>query len=105
MAGGTEPVETEAARAESPEPFAVQEPVALTGTGFRVCTSADHRVLPEPPQPVATTLTEEACVSLTAGPYSIGPTGDVTFIAGERIILLNDFSTQGDFTAVIDPLL
>lgn len=79
--------------------------VALTGTGFRVCTSADHRVLPEPPQPIATMLIEEACVSLTAGPYAIGSTGDVTFIAGEQVLLLNGFAVEGTFVAVIDPLL
>ncbi len=79
--------------------------VTLTGSGFTSCESGDHRVLPEPAMPVDGSLTEEACVSLTAGPYAIGPSGDVSFTAGEAIKLLNGFSVAGAFTAVIDPLL
>ncbi len=79
--------------------------VTLTGTAFRNCTSEDHRVLPEPPGPISGVVTEEACVSLTAGPYAIGPTGDVTFVVGDMIVLRDGFSAAGTFKAVIDPLL
>ena len=79
--------------------------VTLEGNGFRICTSADNRVLPEPMPPVSGVVVEQACVSLTAGPYAIAPAGDVTFEAGETIVLLDGFVAEGLFTAVIDPLL
>lgn len=48
-----------------------------------------------------------ACVSITAGPYPIGSTGQVTFTAGETIGLRPGFSVAigGTFLAVIDPNL
>jgi hypothetical protein len=50
----------------------------------------------------------EACSALTAGSFQIlGPGGDVTFTAGDEIILLDGFvvGSGAMFTAVIDPSL
>jgi hypothetical protein len=37
---------------------------------------------------------EAACASLTAGPYTIEASGDVTLRAGVSVILLNSFSVS-----------
>ena len=79
--------------------------VTLEGTGFRICAEADDRVLPQPMAPISGMVSEVACVSLTAGPYAIGATGDVTFEAGSTIVLQDGFVAEGTFKAVIDPLL
>lgn len=51
-------------------------------------------------QTVNTTVTEEACNSITAGPsYTVGSSGDVTFHA-PSIVLNDGFSVAGTFTAV-----
>ncbi len=55
------------------------------------------RVLPN--QTVTTTVLEQACNSITAGPYTVGPpNGNVTFEALE-IVLRDDFVVNGLFTA------
>jgi hypothetical protein len=49
---------------------------------------------------VNTTATEQACLSITAGPaYTVGPSGDVTFEA-PTIILRDGFAVQGRFVAI-----
>lgn len=50
---------------------------------------------------------ETACGSIEAGPYPIGGTGEVTFSAGDTIVLRDGFSVAsgGSFRAVIDGLL
>ncbi len=47
--------------------------------------------------------TESACQTLTATDYEVSGTGNVTFIAGERIILRDGFrvSAGGKFTAAL----
>ncbi len=62
-----------------------------------------------PAQTVSGTVTEKACVNLTAGAlgtYTIeGPSGDATFHAGGTIKLDNGFEVEpgGTFTAITDP--
>jgi hypothetical protein len=49
-------------------------------------------------QTVNGTTTESACHSITAGPYTVGSSGDVTFRA-PTIVLRNGFIVRGMFTA------
>lgn len=59
-------------------------------------------------QTVTGTELFEACRTITAGPdFTVGSTGDVTFRAGEKIILRDGFSVAsgGSFVAGIDPSL
>lgn len=48
-----------------------------------------------------------ACTTVTAGDFEVGGSGEVTFRAGERIVLEDGFrvATGGSFEAVIDPSL
>jgi len=79
--------------------------VPIQATAYQPCSSQDHVELEN--QAVSDTRTEEACLTLTAGPYAVASPGDVTFRAGEEIILRDGFSVGADarFTAEIDPLL
>ncbi len=73
----------------------------IAGAG---CPGGDERTLAE--EDVSDTRREEACRMLTAGPYRIHAPGEVTFRAGERIVLRNGFGvTGGSFRAGIDPSL
>jgi hypothetical protein len=64
------------------------------------CHAADdHLVLTG--QTVETTVTEEACLSITAGPdYIVGASGDVHFKA-PSVVLRNGFEVRGSFTVTI----
>jgi hypothetical protein len=79
--------------------------VPVSGTAYDPCVSDDHRVLPS--ETVSDTRIEQACLSITAGPYNVVSPGDVTFSAGETIVFRNGFSlgSGASFTAAIDPLL
>jgi glucose/arabinose dehydrogenase len=79
--------------------------VPVTATAYVPCTAQDNRILAE--ESVSDTVTEEACLSLTAGPYHVLDGGNVTLRAGQRIVLRNGFEvlSGGRFTAEIDPLL
>jgi hypothetical protein len=58
-------------------------------------------------QILSTTQTFEACDTITAGPsVTINPTGNITFQAGNRVVLKNGFSiiSGGRLRIVIDPL-
>jgi hypothetical protein len=59
-------------------------------------------------QTVNTAETFEACDTIAAGDgFEVGPSGDVTFRAGRRIVLRDGFSVAagGSFTAAVDPTL
>jgi hypothetical protein len=79
--------------------------VPITSTSYEPCTLQPHRTLS--PQTVSDTRLEQACLTVTAGPYAIVAPGDVTFLAGQRIVFRNGFSvgSGATFAAVIDPLL
>jgi hypothetical protein len=81
--------------------------VPVSGRAYVPCASGDDVVVPSqtvtgspPPFEACRTLTTEA-------PFAISPGAQATFIAGERITLVNGFSVEsgGAFTAVIDPVL
>jgi hypothetical protein len=58
-------------------------------------------------QILSTTQTFEACDTITAGPaVTITPTGNITFQAGDRVVLRNGFSVTsgGRVRVLIDPL-
>jgi hypothetical protein len=58
-------------------------------------------------QILSTTQTFEACETITAGPaVTVTSTGNITFQAGDRVVLRNGFSVEngGRLTVVIDPL-
>jgi glucose/arabinose dehydrogenase len=77
----------------------------VTATAYVPCTAQDNRILAE--ESVNVPLTEEACLSLTTGPYHVLDGGEVTFRAGQQIVLRSGFEvlSGGKFTAEIDPLL
>lgn len=86
---------------ENPYPGGVYVDVSTGGGG---CTPDVHLSN----QTVTTTTVFEACSSLRAGPaFHVGQPGDVTFRAGQRIILDDGFSVGAGarFEAVIDPSL
>lgn len=59
-------------------------------------------------QTVGTTETFEACDTIAAGDgFEVGPTGDVTFRAGNLVVLRDGFSVAdgGRFVAAVDPML
>lgn len=59
-------------------------------------------------QTVGTTETFEACDTISAGDgFEVGPTGDVTFRAGNLVVLRDGFSVAdgGRFVAAVDPTL
>jgi glucose/arabinose dehydrogenase len=79
--------------------------VPVTATSYEPCTLQSHRTVA--PDTVSDTRLEQACLTVTAGPYAIVAPGDVTFLTGQRIVLRNGFSvgSGATFTAAIDPLL
>jgi hypothetical protein len=79
--------------------------VPLTGIAYEPCSVADHRELPV--ETVTDTRTEQACRSLTAGPYTVASPGDVTLVAGEAIVLGNGFTigSGASLEVAVDPLL
>lgn len=86
---------------ESPYPDGVYVDVSKGSSG---CTEDVHLTN----QTVSSTIQFEACSSLTAGSgFHIEQPGDVTFRAGDRIILEDGFSVGAGarFEAVIDPAL
>jgi hypothetical protein len=65
--------------------------IPLSGTGVVTgCPFEDHLILAGVVE--AGVLVEEACLTITAGPFEVTSTGDVTLRAGEQVILKNDFS-------------
>jgi len=57
-------------------------------------------------QTLSISETFEACETITAGPaVTVTSTGDVTFQAGERVILKSGFSVEdgGRLSVIIDP--
>ncbi len=62
----------------------------------------DHQVLPE--SVVNNTVTETACRTIIAGPYTVQEFGDVLFQAGKAVILRNGFQIEegGQFEVVIE---
>lgn len=63
------------------------------------CTAGDDELVLNN-QTVNNTVTEEACISITAGTsYTVGSSGDVTFHA-PTIVLEDGFVVEGAFTAV-----
>lgn len=76
-----------------------KECTAQFGTEPPACTvEQDNLVLTG--QTVNSTVTEQACNSITAGPsYTVGSPGDVTFHA-PTIVLRDGFVVQGSFTAI-----
>jgi glucose/arabinose dehydrogenase len=79
--------------------------VPIQATAYQPCSGQDHLVLDS--QTVSDTRTEEACRTLTAGPYAVTSPGEVTFRAGETVILRDGFSVGAGagFMAEVDPLL
>lgn len=89
----------------------------MTGTGSTL--SADDEIslaagfpaagdLDISAQTVSSTETFEACDTISAGDgFEVGPTGDVTFLAGNQVVLRDGFSVAsgGSFTAGVDPTL
>jgi hypothetical protein len=62
------------------------------------CSAAADDLTLTSGQTVNGTTTESACNSITAGPYTVGSSGDVTFRA-PTIVLRNGFVVRGIFTA------
>ena len=79
--------------------------VPMTAASYEPCTLQPHRTVA--PDTVSDARLEQACLTVTAGPYAIVTPGDVTFLAGELIVLRNGFSvgSGATFSAAIDPLL
>ncbi len=79
--------------------------VPITARSYEPCTLQPHRTLA--PDTVSDARLEQACLTVTAGPYTIVAPGDVTFLAGRRITLRNGFAVGSGaaFTAVVDPVL
>ena len=79
--------------------------VPVTARSYEPCTLQNHRTVP--PATVSDSRVEQACLTVTAGPYSVVAPGNVTFLAGRRITLRNGFSVGSGaaFTAAIDPVL
>lgn len=64
------------------------------------CSAADNDLVLSG-ETVNNTRTETACDSITAGPYTVGPNGDVTFET-LRVMLRDGFSVEGSFRVVIN---
>ncbi len=64
------------------------------------CAFNDHVVLPD--EVVSDTRTEEACLTLTAGPYSVVAPGEVTLRAGDAVILQGGFSVGAGAALTIE---
>jgi glucose/arabinose dehydrogenase len=79
--------------------------VPVTARSYEPCTLQPHRTLA--PATVSDSRVEQACLTVTAGPYSVVAPGDVTFLAGRHITLRNGFSVGSGaaFTAAVDPVL
>ena len=77
------------------------ETVTCTFTNTLTTCSVVDVDLVLPDETVNDTRTIQACNSITAGPYTVGATGDVTFESLE-IVLRNDFTVVGDFTAIVN---
>jgi hypothetical protein len=63
------------------------------------CTAPDDLVLSD--ETVNNSITVEGCSSITAGPYTIGPSGDVVFET-LRVVLRSGFVAQGNFTVLLN---
>ena len=74
----------------------------LEVTVGKTCTADDDAVIPD--QTVGGTVTFEGCLSLTAADVDVLSSGDVTFQAGDMIMLENGFSVASgaNFTATLD---
>ena len=79
--------------------------MALTGAGFTDCSGFENDLQLTDGRTDDTGIMHQGCVSITAGPYTVGAAGDVTFTAGRTMVLKNGFRVDGLFRAVIDPLL
>jgi glucose/arabinose dehydrogenase len=79
--------------------------VPITATSYEPCTLQPHRTLQS--GTVSDARLEQACLTVTAGPYAIVAPGDVTLLAGQRIVLRNGFSvgSGATFSGAIDPVL
>jgi hypothetical protein len=82
--------------------FSADDEITLA-SGFPATSDLDLTA-----QTVNTTETFEACDTIAAGEgFEVGTTGDVTFLAGNQVVLRDGFSVAagGRFTAGVDPTL
>jgi hypothetical protein len=79
--------------------------ISLTGAGFNDCSAFEDDLQLTDDRVDNTAITHHGCISITAGPYTVGPAGDVTFMAGSDIVVRNGFRVDGTFRAVLNPLL
>jgi hypothetical protein len=82
--------------------FSADDEITLA-SGFPAVSDLDLSA-----QTVGTTETFEACDTISAGDgFEVGPTGDVTFRAGNLVVLRDGFSVAdgGRFVAAVDPTL
>jgi hypothetical protein len=73
----------------------------LAGAGVAIeCPFDDHVTLPEMVE--SGVLVEEACMTITGGPFQIAAPGEVTLRAGEMIILRNGFSVDSGAALTVE---